>query len=327
FWLGCQNKPESLSFASTLERLDIPVGMTGRIIFVEERGQPNYRIAALDLATGAIDTIFAIPSGGFVYQFEATPNHQYLLMAYTAPAETGQSPFDRSGLYLLDLNQPTKKPQLLLGGDRSNVYYFDPTLSSDGNTVIYVKSAPAETPAVTINRHALDTGEDELLVGDATWPRLSPNQDLVSHITFDSKTGQQRLQTTNLQTKQSTFLLDDNAFYDVDRPLFSPDGAWIYFVALEPPEAYLWGKLWGVQIAQAHGNHDIPGNWWRIPTQGGTPEPITRASETFIAGAFSPDGQTLGLSSRSGLYLVDAEGGEMMQIVKARTIRHIVWLP
>jgi Tol biopolymer transport system component len=119
-------------------------------------------------------------------------------------------------------------------------------------------------------------------------------------------------------------LLASGVVTDISSPFFSADGAWLYFVV---PTASVSLLDWIVPRALAHGNHDIPSDWWRVPVAGGEVEQITHLDTILYDGRAHPDGGWFATATREGVLLVDGETGEATSVLEARTIRALAWVP
>jgi hypothetical protein len=296
--------------------------LPGTLVFVEERGAPNYRIAALDLASGAQRTVLPIPADAFVYQLAPGRERSSIIIAYSAPPATQVSPgaaYDRSGIYSLDLTDGSLTR--ILGDDRAGAYYAHPQLTA--GALYYELHQPA-AGVRRIERYDPDTRRISLLADGATLPlagsagvayfRLNPNTQARS-LWLAAPDGNHRE------------LVAEGTFSDMDTPVFAPDGRAIYFtVPAEAPGQSWLERAFGARSASAHGNHSLPARWQRLdlsPPAIGTAQPVAGEPSVTLDAAFN--GATLGIVGPEGFSII--ERGRHRLIVRSRAMRSFVWLP
>lgn len=296
--------------------------LSGRIVFLEQRGQPHYRVAQLDFATGDITTSFSIPPQSLVYQIGKLPDVDSVLMTYTPPPEDGQTPYDRNGIFELDLT--TGDITLIVGNDAPDVYYAYQQANADA---IYYVTYTRTNQTRNIERFDRDTGAITRIAESATLPILSADGNLLTYLKLNTDDGARSLWLADGQTGDPIReLIPENTYPDIDLPVFSPDGETLYFVVLEPQdEASLtpFDVLMGAQKIYAHGSHDVPATWYQIPISGGEATPITTESAITIYADQHND--TLGFVNTTGFYVV--EDDIIRPIIESRTMRSFVWLP
>ena len=189
-------------------------------------------------------TIFQIPSGAFVYQLDSSPDGEQLIIAYTEPADGEANPFDRSGLYLLDLSLTTPMPERLIGAKQANVYFYDPAWSSDGNFIYYVRLERLEeggqVDQVWIERFELETGETIRLAENSTWPRTAHHSNQITYVAIDPENGVRSVILADPDGSNAQDLISAGAFNDLDLPFFAPDDRQIYFSVLDVESSRNW---------------------------------------------------------------------------------------
>jgi Tol biopolymer transport system component len=105
------------------------------------------------------------------------------------------------------------------------------------------------------------------------------------------------------------------------------DGKQLIFsmVSLQPAPASSWlDKLFGVGVASAH---SVPSDWYRAPLSGGVPERLTYMGYTNLNGDLSPDGNQLAFISASGLYVMNLDGSDLIQLSNDVMIGTVNWIP
>ena len=78
-----------------------------------------------------------------------------------------------------------------------------------------------------------------------------------------------------------------------------------------------------VPSAMAHASHDTPGDWWRVRTDGGDPEQVTRLETIHYDGAASPHSDRFVAATREGVALIDPDTGDATMLRCMRTARAV----
>jgi hypothetical protein len=305
---------------STLDTVvtDAASDLPGKLLFLEQRGQPNYRIAFLDFETQSLSTAFAIPEKALVYQLAETPVPDTLLMTYSAPPEAGHQPYDRNGIYTLDLKRG--EVELLLGDDVTDVYYAYPQWSGD---FLYYAVYERANATQRIERFDLQEQTTMMIAPRATLPVASPDGSFVAYLALNPHTGRRSIRVADAEGQHTVELVGEYTFSDIDLPMFSGDGQWVYFTVLDMPAPSLLSILVGSSRAYAHGNHLVPARWYRVPATGGQAEIVTSNPDVTLFGSLY--GDLLGYVSSTGFSVIRDQGAQ--QIVQSRAMRSFVWLP
>jgi hypothetical protein len=292
------------------------VQLTGSLAFVEQRPYPYHRIARLDLATGAVTSLFDIPDGALVYHIVATPDPDTLLMTYS-PSEVR---YDRSGLYTVSLTDKTVA--WVMGGETSATYYAQPQWVGEFITyAVYER----ETQARRVERYNTRTGRVSVVAEDAIAPLVSADGMTVLYLRVNPSDGARSLWVAELADGIASEVVSERDFADIDVPTLSPDGAWVYFTALESSSAVdrVLEVVFGAGRVHAHGNHNVPMRWYRVSVDGGAPQPVTSDSFITLYGGLSA-AAALGFVSDTGFYVAQAD--RIDQLIQSRVMRSFVWL-
>ncbi len=286
--------------------------VSGEIITVLGQAYPDMAIAQYDLSTQQSTTLFQAPEFSQIFQVALDPQQDTAYFSFSPPPSGGSGFFDRAGLYTLPINQPGTTPTLLLGGNTAGEYLLMPTVTPNGRYLFYVKQASDPNSIsggflVTLERYDLETGDNETIVLDGIWPRISPDGTKLVFIGVEPQSLQRALVLTDLDGNGFELLVGIGRFFDIDAPIFSPDGQSIYFsVAEEAPVSFL-DRLMGVQIAFAHADHNVPSDWWRISITGGEPEQVTSFEDIILHGDFNSVTNQLIFSTQTGLFALEED--------------------
>jgi Tol biopolymer transport system component len=270
-------------------------------------------LARYDFENGRSQNIFPVPEGGWVSYAALSPDGAQMALGYAPPPTPTQTLFGYSRLYLLPLDGD--EPVLLVEPDDPRELFFNPTWSPDGRSLYYIHIQPEETArlgyTLHLSRFDLETADTTQLISDALWARISNDGQQLAYIPYRGQSHE--LLLADADGQNGRILIADGRFEAMDAPLFSPDGEWIYFSAVEWPEPLSWWSQWsGTESAAAH---DIPSDWWRIPVSGGEPERLTELNLVGLYGDFVGNGRYLAFASRSGLYLLDTHDLSVTQLL------------
>jgi hypothetical protein len=309
------------AFGLTLQAENM-AGLSGSLFFIEQRAQPNYRLAQLNFATGQISTTLAIPAGGLVYQVGQSTDSQQLLLAYSAPPAANQPPYQQNGLYSLDVG--TANLVRVLGDDVANVYYAYPQQRGDNFYYVVYERGQSSRRIEVYNRR---DSQRQVLLENATRPTLSADGQWLAYLSLNPETGARALWALHMASGQSQRLVSEQAFPDLDHPLLAADSAWLYFAVPESAPVPSRQQPWwgGYRPTLAHGNHNLPMQWYRVAVGQSAASPTRLSHEATIALAGDLNGQQLGVATPTGFYVL--RRGQLIPIIQSRALGAFAWLP
>ncbi|MEM7118107.1 MAG: hypothetical protein AAF614_37095, partial [Chloroflexota bacterium] len=231
-----------------------------------------------------------------------------------------------SNLYLMLADGETApRPLTELAG--STEVYFQPVWGPNGRYLYYAHNIPDANDIFKVRTYVerwdVLTGEQSQLVADAFWPRPSDDGTLLAYVRLNPETLARSLHVADADGQNSREVIAESQFADVDAPLFSADGEWLYFSAVEEAVSrrYWWEVVLGVEVAYAH---DVPSDWWRVPVVGGEPERITMIEGVGMFGVFN--GRFLAFSSNEGLYLLPPDEREPTLLLETVATNSLSWI-
>jgi len=210
-----------------------------------------------------------------------------------------------------------------LGGDTADIYYAYQQATDDA---IYYATYSRADSIRRIERYDRDSGEIIPIANSATLPMLSPDGEHILYLGLNPDTGSRSLWIASaLDGSDKIELIAEGTYPDIDLPMFSDDGKYIYFTVLEPIEEasrQLFDMLLGAYPVRAHGNHVVPAVWYQMQVDGSNVEKITSVPTITLFSDIK--NETIGFITSTGFYIVEGIG--VQPIVQSRAIRSFVWL-
>lgn len=268
-------------------------------------------------------TLWQMPEGAWIHQITKL-DAETISLSYSPLPEDGESGFAAAGIYKLALGAADPEPILL--PDEPDVSYFNPIWTADGRYMFYVRYAGAiEQPNVALMRYDAADGSTQLIAQDGIWPRLSVDNEHLTFIIVDPITQDRGIVVTNLEGGNRVQLVRTGMYYDVDTPVFSQDGDYVYFTASLAGRKVGWlDWLLGVRTVSAHADANVPVEWMRVSVDGGEHEQLSAENRVIMYGDFSADGQTLYFSALDGFYAMPTSGGAYTQLSSIPSIRTFI---
>lgn len=294
--------------------------LSGSLIFLEQRSQPNYRIMQFDFSSQSLNSIFDIPRGALLYQITASPDSQSLLMSYSPPSENITP--THNGLYRLSLVEDNPEPELILDAVEDNFFAY-PQWSSDSDYIYYVVYS---TTGNNRNRRRIErlhvmSGNIEILVEDASLPALNQDNSEFAYVHINPQTDERSIRLLNLIDNAEREIVSVGDYPDLDSPVFKGDDLYFAVLDIEIQDA---GRI-GAMVS-AHNDHNQPADWFRLTVTRGDIEQVTNSGLVLKSGAFSNDGHYLASVSTLGVYITDLTDNSTEHILRSRAIRSLIWL-
>jgi Tol biopolymer transport system component len=219
-------------------------------------------------------------------------------------------------------------PTLVVPRPQPGTVVDAPAWSADGRSIFYAfQGVENGKPVARVERVTVAEGSRTVLYDDASFPSASPDGRLLA-FTYDDGRGQ-ALRVGAVDGGDPRELVATSAFRGLMGPRFSPDGAWIAFVAVGlgpagdlPPRPTGLAALFAVPVAHAHGD---PWGVWKIRPDGRDLQRIGTFQEDEPLVAWSRDGAWIAVHGTGGLWLLDAQGGLEPRRLADGTIGGIDW--
>jgi Tol biopolymer transport system component len=305
-------------------------GLSGHLLLVQYHENGDTLIK-LDLETGAFETLFQAPEGSRLNTAALSPDGKQLVLAY-APPKAGEIQLGYTDFYLLTPGSKDLPRALKLRQD-ANESYFGPVWSPDGKSIVYAHFFVTMVDKKPVYHYASERtdldGHSEMLIADSFWPVLSPDGSRLAYVSAILTSPSNDLYIADVDGKNALPLTSPGSTPPVDSHFFSADGKTIFFSMVNsqtPPASSWWENLFGIKIVTAH---NVPSDWYKVPVEGGEIERVTNANDTGLYGAISPDGKRLAYISVSGLFAVNIDGADLIQLSDSvfQGNGNIQWLP
>lgn len=235
-------------------------------------------------------------------------------------------------------------PKLVVPRPQPGTIVDVPTWSPDGQSIYYAfQGVENRQPVGRIERVSLADGKVTPVYSDASYPAVSPGGQQLAFVHDDGRGT--ALRVGSPEGTAAKEIVNNSAFRGVAGPRFSPDGAWIAFVAQGPgpqgpapaPPAAPASKptsnlvpslhdalasIFSVPVTSAHGD---PWGVWKIRPDGSDLQRVGSLQEDEPLLAWSPDGGWIAVHGTGGLWIVDARGVLEPRRIADGTIGGIDW--
>jgi Tol biopolymer transport system component len=219
-------------------------------------------------------------------------------------------------------------PTLMVPRPQAGTIVDAPSWSPDGKSIYYAfQGVENNRPVARVERVTVADGARTTLFNDASFPAASPDGKSVAFV-FDDGNGQS-LRVGSAEGGDSRELVAASGYRGVMGPRFSPDGAWIAFVAVGQgpaadarPRPTGLAALFAVPVAEAHGE---PWGVWKVRPDGRERQRVGTLQEDEPLIAWSRDGAWIAVHGTGGLWLLDPAGATEPKRLVDGTIGGIDW--
>lgn len=327
------------------------LGLTGQLLVT----LGNQGIQQVDMVNGETRIIFLPPEEGWLTAADRSPDGRWLALAYAPPPAEGEVQLGYTSIYLLpgecaSRPQPCGGGDLILAVERTNPHeaYFSPLWSPAGDDLYFAHFTPSDSDTSTAFKYTLErvrltggavAGAPTVVLDDALWPAISPDGAQLVFVYSDPDDFTNHLRLIDLDSGAQQDLIGPETFDALDAPFFSRDGSQIFFSAVgegQSPSSSTRLPAWvewlmGVEAAAAGSAerpaaHNVPSDWWVMPTAGGQPTRLTQVYDTGMFGDLSPAGGHIAYVSASGLYVMRTDGGDLQRLLDLSGFGTLEWV-
>ena len=210
--------------------------------------------------------------------------------------------------------------------------FFFPTWSPDGKEVYYTHLFRIQT-GNNIRAYQNDVevaslqGASKTIAPHAVWPAANSDGSKISYLVTDQVNFSVDLYLADPDGSQQVPVFPPGSNPPIDAHLFTRDGSGMIFSMVNPqpqPTRNWLEKLFGVQVVSAH---NVPSDWYRAPVSGGTPQRLTNLEEVNLNGDLSPDGSQMAFICAGGVYVMNIDGSNLVQLSNDVMIGTVDWIP
>lgn len=293
----------------TKEQFSLDLKVTGAldhpvVYGVEQRARPAYRIFSFDPSTGAVETIFSVPTDAIIFGIALNRDRSTLAVSYSPDFNIGGS-----GIWTLDV---ATKQFTEITPAAAGIYLADPVWSDDQVAVLttYVDRTGA-SEKLSIARIALTDGTPDVLVADAINP--APVGTDLYYLTLDVNKARRSIGRLDATGASTEIPVGDGQF-DLDHLMATPSGElWVAVLNLAEKSTITVGTPAG-----AHGSHDVPSTWWNVQL-GGTPSAAQGATDATLVYDASASASGVVEATLTGLSIVS--DSKRTDLIASRAIR------
>ncbi len=155
----------------------------------------------------------------------------------------------------------------------------------------------------------------------------SPDGAILAYLNADPTTLGNDLYLAHTDGSNPTSLTRPGIDPPVDDHFFTQDGNQIIFSMVNSQPASSsswWEKFFGVETASAH---NVPSDWYALPTSGGEPQQLTHLNMIGLNGARSPDGRRIAFISSTGLFMMNVDGSDPFTLSNLAYVGSVDWIP
>jgi len=253
-------------------------------------------------------------------------------MIYSLPRDIGDPQYGAADLYTLSADG-SGGPRLLLNSTESGDYYFSPWWSPDGQSIYYgrlytpISGTPTKPTGYFLTRYVYPNGPTQELLTNVLSVRVSADGTKLFYVSVNPQTTLSNIYVTDQDASNAKAVLPDGESWIIDSIGVSPDGGSVIFNRGIPESSQagpsLLYDLLGIRIASAH---NLPSDIW-IMKIGETPKQLTHLNGYGFVADFSPDGQYIGFSCDSGVYVMRSDGTGQTKVSNVPSFSMLQWVP
>ncbi len=294
--------------------------LRGEVYFIEEKADPS--VKRINLSSMQEKLIFSAKEDSFLYDLEVDPKGEHIYASYSFPSTSELGAYDRSGI--VDVADSELKP--LYCFERQGVRCDHIALY--GQELSYTKVDPLvlrDHPF--IESHIIGEKDASLTILSAAYPNFihanNDDQDTrLAYIHYEPVS-----LSSKLMVGDNSYTLDafDTATEPEELAVPLQWGNYIIVLVMRPLQRNFITALsdWFQGTLHAHGNHNVPGDWWSVNLEDGKTQQLTFLNTIHYDGCILEGANILVVSALDGLWAVDLETHGTIKLKHSREIRSV----
>lgn len=293
-------------------------------------------------AGGTPVQVTQFPSGNFPAFPAVAPDGQQVAFTYY---EQPEDPKDIGGTDLYVMGVDGSNVRRLVQHDSPGQSLELPFWSVDGGSIWFTTRTQMYEGSrylgerVQLERYEVADGTRAVVLKEASSASRSADGKALAFIKTDMKTYAQSLWIAGGDGADPRQVVDAQTFSALFAPVFSPDGKRLVFGAvgdpagrgasavLEPDRGLLTHVLqfaWlAPPVAEAHG---VPWDLWTVNADGSELRRITSIAEDAPVPVWLPDGKRIAFAGERAIYMVDADGENLVRVADEYGSAGLAWL-
>lgn len=290
-------------------------GLSGRLLYTSFDGIFEY-----DMTSGESKQLFEVENFGFLTDAAWTHDGSQIAFTYSAPSEGGVISSGASDIYIMNADGSDVRTLIVDEATTSNL--GDVFWSSDGQWLYFSyydfeRDEDGFTYMLQVQRAAPDGSGRAVVLEDGFQASLTTDDQYITFLRNDPQSFAQSLWVANLDGSDARELVPFDRFYAIYLPRFAPDGKTIIFAAsgdpsqLPPAPQQSSGDLFEPPSVSAHG---LPWDLYTINIDGSNLQMLTTLNEDQPSALYTPDGRYILFLGTYGMYVMHADGTQLMRL-------------
>jgi Tol biopolymer transport system component len=314
-------------------------------------------LSVLEPSTKNKRDLVSLPSGSLPTHPAVSPDGRLIAFGLYKPADNPRTP---GGTDLMVVGRDGAGMRVVLAHDEPLSYAAEPAWTPDGAALYFTyRSATGSSRVERVNLDG--TGRTPLRLR-ASNPTVSPDGRRIVYVYSEPNSFIQSIWTASADGSGPRSLLDGKDFDSLAFPRMSRDGERVLVAAVGgpgvgvPPQVSAWGpfvealETRRVEALETHGGgaspafespsrrlrtslwqrplpHGVPWDLWLMKADGSDLRRITDLGEDGPVPVWSPDGRWIAFAGEYGIYLMTAEGKNLVRISDEWVAGGLAWLP
>ena len=296
-------------------------GLKGKFVFARSNGA-----LMLQDATGANLHDLIAANGETLAQFpNFSPDGNQVAYSFNY--------FNKDGLVVQDIrviNSDGKNSHTIVSPDNPKIAFDYPTWAPDGKALFFSQSypIPPSSEYSEIDRVSVNGGKITTVLKDGRIAAISPDGNKIAFRRLDLKTYSSSLWVANVDGSSPKELVSQTDFFDIFAARFTPDSQSLVFAGSGEPKRKLPGMVAAVTpdasscavgfgficLADRALAHGLPADLYQVDLNATKFERLTHAGADSPYPAFSPDEKYIGFLSEIGIFAVERQNKNLIQV-------------